>query len=283
MKVENICVTGFKASLRGMRNPKNSWDRSDTIYWNNVHYLSEDHLKRVNYYQLDKLYDYATKSDGYVYYKPQHYVSETPLMYNPITQAYFFASKDINDNPIEYIVETDRICLIGPNDMQLCKTLLKGGPVHAKFDRYLIVTMDITGSFDFWKEYDTYKVATVANSCSTMHTITKYEITIDNFSTSDLTEEDIEHIKSNIDYLNKIINDDNISDLEKTRRLSKLNLLAFEQKRTVQFDYRVMSEMYKWRTSHKLKEWRWLTNNVFKFLPYFEEFYIQTKETKENA
>ena len=110
-----------------------------------------------------------------------------------------------------------------------------------------------------------------------------YEITIDNFSTSDLTEEDINHIKSNIDYLNKIINDDSISNLEKTRRLSKLNLLAFEQKRTVQFDYRVMSEMFKWRTSHKLKEWRWLTNNVFKFLPYFEEFYIQTKETKENA
>ena len=76
---------------------------------------------------------------------------------------------------------------------------MKGGPVHAKFDRYLIVTMDITGSFDFWKEYDTYKVATVANSCSTMHTITKYDVTIDNFSTSDLTEEDIAKVMADLD------------------------------------------------------------------------------------
>lgn len=126
-----------------------------------------------------------------------------------------------------------------------------------------------------------YKISTVSNSCSTMHTITKHPLTIDNFSTSDLRDVDIAYIKQNIiPYLNGVINDEHLSTLEKTRILSKMNLLGFEQKRTYQCNYEVLHNMYVWRKNHKLYEWRYFMNEYVAKLPYFKEFYIETDAKK---
>lgn len=233
MKIENIQINGFKAALRGMRNPKNSWSRSDTVYTKNNYEFG-------NKMKLD----------------------------DPMNNQ--FVSITMDDNPI-----------IGEKDLKLATTLISGGTVHSKFARYITVTMDITASLDFFKEYDTYKVATVANSTSTMHTITKHPITIDNFSTADLRDIDINYIKSHIiPYLNGVIDDKDLSDIEKTRILSKINLLGWEQTRTVLLNYEILHNMYIWRKNHKLYEWRYFMNEYVSKFPYFKEFYIDTDNKK---
>lgn len=184
-----------------------------------------------------------------------------------------------NNNVLE--IKMDITPSIGPNDMKLCKQLISGGTVHSKFARYITITMDITASFDFYKELDTYRVGTISNSQSTMHTITKKPLTIDNFSTSDLRPEDIEYIKNSvIPYINGVMSNESLSTLEKTRIISKLNLLGFEQTRTYQFNYEVLHNMYIWRKNHKLYEWRYFMNEIVAKLPYFKEFYLETDAKK---
>ena len=178
-------------------------------------------------------------------------------------------------------IETDRVAIVGKNDIDLMQRLvsydqtsINGGEPNSKYLRDITVTLDITASFDFWKEFDTYKVGTVANSCSTMHTITKHPITIENISTADLREKDIKNIEEKwLPILNEIVNDDSLSDTEKTRILSKMNLVGFEQKRTIKLNYQVIKNMDVWRMGHRLKEWRVLTNVYFKNLPYVESLF----------
>lgn len=287
MKVEHLKVVGFEEAMRGMRNAYDSWNKADSYIVPNVVPGTSEFKNKLKIYP-DKLL-----SQGDMF---SHVVENTNecIHYNPWTQNY-----NINKNVIdsekypEYNyninVETDRVAIIGKNDMDLMQRLIShdqsiinGGEPNSKFLRDITVTLDITASFDFWKEFDTYKVGTVANSCSTMHTITKHPITIENISTADLREKDIKNIEEKwLPILNEIVNDESLSALEKTRILSKMNLVGFEQKRTIKLNYQVIKNMNVWRMGHKLKEWRVLINVYFKNLPYVESLFIRNPYLKK--
>lgn len=287
MKVEHLKVVGFEEAMRGMRNAYDSWNKADSYIVPNVVPGTSEFKNKLKIYP-DKLL-----SQGDMF---SHVVENTNecIHYNPWTQNY-----NINKNVIdsekypEYNyninVETDRVAIIGKNDMDLMQRLvshdqtsINGGEPNSKFLRDITVTLDITASFDFWKEFDTYKVGTVANSCSTMHTITKHPITIENISTADLREKDIKNIEEKwLPILNEIVNDESLSALEKTRILSKMNLVGFEQKRTIKLNYQVIKNMNVWRMGHKLKEWRILINVYFKNLPYVESLFIRNPYLKK--
>lgn len=287
MKVEHLKVVGFEEAMRGMRNAYDSWNKADSYIVPNVVPGTSEFKNKLKIYP-DKL---LSQGDTF-----SHVVENTNecIHYNPWTQNY-----NINKNVIdsekypEYNyninVETDRVAIIGKNDMDLMQRLIShdqsiinGGEPNSKFLRDITVTLDITASFDFWKEFDTYKVGTVANSCSTMHTITKHPITIKNISTADLREKDIKNIEEKwLPILNEIVNDESLSALEKTRILSKMNLVGFEQKRTIKLNYQVIKNMNVWRMGHKLKEWRVLINVYFKNLPYVESLFIRNPYLKK--
>lgn len=284
MKIERIKITGFEAALHGERQPYDSFSRADSI--NIYDYLKNTDGKTLEQIQLcngNRGYKLITNEEELTFENRSN-VFNIANGENLKNYKICFDNKSnlyLDKNDQTTYVNMDYIPIIGSNDMKLCKQLISGGTVHSKFARYIVITMDITASFDFWKEYDTYRIATVSNSQSTMHTITKHPITIENFSTADLREIDISYIQTSIiPYLNGVIDDESLSTLEKTRILSKLNLLGFEQKRTVQLNYEVLHNMYVWRKNHKLYEWRYFMNEYVAKLPYFKEFYIETDAKK---
>ena len=231
LKLENTGVFGWEATIRGMRNPMNSWNKSDSGW-------------------------------GFV-----------PSQTCPTCDRY----------ECGYI--------IGENDLKLMKSLSKAGNDHAKFLRMINVTVDITAPLYWWKEFDTYKVGTVANSCSTMHKIHEKEFTIDDFSHEHLIVSDnVNHIdmvawlQEQIDVLNEwrrtfldVKNSDVSSESAKRYWWQIIQLLpsSYNQKRTVQLNYQVLKSMYFARKDHKLDEWHilcdWMLN-----LPYFKEVCVDT-------
>lgn len=231
IKFANTEVLGWEHAVRGMRNPLNSWEKSDS--WFSIHS-------------------------------------------NVLWEA-------------------------GPNDLDLMKRLRNAGTDHRKFMRMLTVYVDILAPLYWWKEFDTYKVGTVANSCSTMHTIHKKEFTLDDFSTDHLIDEGAastdeygrpyaprisnsvgllcETIRTMNYYRDKYINarkDDN----KKRYWWQMIQLLptSYNQKRTVMMNYEVLANMYKSRKDHKLDEWHEFCDWI-KELPYSE---FITGEYKEN-
>lgn len=160
---------------------------------------------------------------------------------------------------------------IGENDLALMKRLSKAGSDHAKFLRMINVTCDITAPLYWWKEYDTYKVGTVANSCSTMHTIHKKPFELSDFSWEHLTEANLKVLEWIIEVLNANREKYNATK-NKEDWLQMIQLLptSFEQKRTVQLNYQVLKNMYHSRKNHKLNEWHTLCAWIEK-LPYFME------------
>lgn len=249
MKVEKISINGFEPAFRGMRNAYNSWAKSDSEF---LKFYKVVQTKFKPFEEFCNDFVKVVKFDEN--YKPKE---DLPLL----------------------TMDLDRSFEIGPNDITLAQKLIKGGPVHSKFLRFITVTMDITAPMDFWKQYDTYKVSTVSNSCSTMHTITKEKLTLDNFGISGLRDVDIKHIQSTIDYINDhVLDNSELSDLEKTRICSKILPQGFEQTRTVFLNYTTIEGMYKFRKGHTLLEWQWLCKEVFEKFPYFKEFFIDTKK-----
>ena len=205
IKLEKTEVVGLEPAIRGMRNPKNSWDRSDSEY---------------------KYESWHNMSGG----------------------AYD----------------------IGPNDLDLMKRLAAGGPVHAKYRRMIAIYVDITAPLYWWKEFDTYKVGTVANSCSTMHKIADKEFTIDDFSVNHLTDLSIEGFMALITYLNTLRDRYNL-DKNKEDWWQMIQLLpsSYNQKRTVMLNYEVLAGIYPMRKNHKLDEWQEFCQWIEQ-LPYSE-------------
>lgn len=158
---------------------------------------------------------------------------------------------------------------VGENDLKLMKSLSKAGNDHGKFLRMITVTVDITAPLYWWKEFDTYKVGTVANSCSTMHKIHAKEFTMDDFSHEHLY--DIELLESIVNYLN-IQRHFYLDEKSKSHWWQMIQLLpsSYNQKRTVQLNYQVLKSMYFARRNHKLDCWRTLCDWVLT-LPYFKE------------
>lgn len=214
LKIDNIDVSGWEAAIRGMRNPMNSWD----------------------------------KSDSHGCYMECGSPCEYPLSY-----------------------------CVGQNDLKLMKSLSKAGNDHAKFLRMINVTVDITAPLYWWKEFDTYKVGTVANSCSTMHKIHAKEFTLDDFSHEHLQGMSLEVLELVIKELNARRNEYNWcnTDSKKTHWWQMIQLLpsSYNQTRTVQLNYQVLKSMYFARKDHKLDEWRTLCDWMLT-LPYFKEICV---------
>lgn len=212
IKIENVEVMGWEVAIRGMRNPMNSWEKSDSGW----HLIGEPGTNQ------------AVANDKYL---------------------------------------REKYC-IGDNDLNLMKRLAKAGTDHRKFMRMIVVYVDIIAPLYWWKEFDTYKVGTVANSCSTMHKIVEKEFTIEDFSYEHLdirTRKILEEIiKALNDYRTLYINY-NADDFEIEGCPSKKDLWwqmiqllpsSYNQKRTVMLNYEVLANIYKSRKNHKLDEWR---------------------------
>ena len=160
--------------------------------------------------------------------------------------------------------------MIGPNDLDLMKRLRNAGTDHRKFMRMIAVYIDVTAPLYWWKEFDTYKVGTVANSCSTMHKIHEKEFTLEDFSCEHLTPWN-ETVLANLIVELNANRDRYLQTKEKEDWWQMIQLLpsSYNQKRTVLFNYEVLANMYKSRKDHKLDEWRNFCSWI-KTLPYSE-------------
>ena len=229
LNVEHIETWGFQHAIRGMRNPMNSWDKSDSV-------------RCFNYAECFAL----CKNEACGWH-------------------------------------------IGSNDLDLMRRLYKAGPEHRKYLRQIFVSMDITAPLYWWKEFDTYKVGTVANSCSTMHKIHAKEFTLDDFSHEHLLDtDDGELYAINLDgelciysskgFLNhtcKILNkfrDRYLETKDKKYWWQMIQLLpsSYNQKRTVTMNYENVVSIIKQRSNHKLDEWHILIDYL-ESLPYVKE------------
>lgn len=225
IKIENVEVIGWEHAIRGMRNPMNSWEKSDSER------------------------KYETRHD--------------------MSGGYYE---------------------IGPNDLDLMKRLRNAGTDHRKFMRMITVYLDITAPLYWWKEFDTYKVGTVANSCSTMHKIAAKEFMLDDFSHEHLSCIDIgggvgspyRLLQQTIMMLNEcrtlyLQTNDKIDWWQMIQLLPS----SYNQKRTVMLNYEVLANIYKSRRNHKLDEWvefcKWIET-----LPYSELITGKDKEEQPN-
>lgn len=162
--------------------------------------------------------------------------------------------------------------VIGPNDRELMKKLIKGGSEHRKFLRMIVVWCDIDAPLYWWKQFDTYKVGTVANSCSTMHTITKKPFDISDFSCEAGNAKTLSDFGSVIDILNGY-RDLYLETKDEAWWETIIQLLpeSYNQKRTVCLNYEVLYNIYHQRKGHKLEEWHEFCKFI-ENLPYIEEF-----------
>ncbi|MBQ7266079.1 MAG: hypothetical protein IJS61_08280 [Firmicutes bacterium] len=165
--------------------------------------------------------------------------------------------------------------VIGENDLSLAKRLCKAGPDHRKFVRQIFVSLDITAPIYWWKEYDTYKVGTVANSTSTMHKIHSKPFERGDFSCEKMTAPALSCLDETIKVLEKL-RLEYIESKDKELWYSIIQLLpsSYNQKRTCTFSYENAFAMYKARKEHKLEEWREFCEEL-KALPYFYEFFLE--------
>ena len=219
IKLENTEVLGWEHAIRGMRNPHNSWQKSDSG-WDVVYRVETEEREKYIEVQSD---------DEYEYY-------------------------------------------LGPNDQKLMMNLRNAGTDHRKFMRMIVVYVDITAPLYWWKEFDTYKVGTVANSCSTMHKIAAKEFTMEDFSYEHLNCNNKAFLYSLIDLLNEAREEYNLdSGKAKSPWWQMIQLLpsSYNQRRTVMLNYEVLANIYKSRKGHKLDEWRELCNWIER-LPYAE-------------
>lgn len=170
---------------------------------------------------------------------------------------------------------------VGENDYDLMMRLAKAGPEHAKYRRMIVVYADVTAPRYWWAEYDTYKVGTVANSCSTMHKIADKKFTPEDFSTEHLVGKSFAALKNTLDVMN-LEREHYLATKDKDCWWQMIQLLpqSYNQKRTLMLNYEVLANIYKQRKNHKLDEWtefcKWIED-----LPYSE--LITGKETEENG
>lgn len=227
LKIENTKVLGWEAAIRGMRNPMNSWEKSDSLF----HLMVDD------------------------------------------------------DRPEDFI---------GKNDLDLMTRLRNAGTDHRKFMRMIAVYVDLTGPLYWWKEFDTYKVGTVANSCSTMHKIHAKEFTLDDFSCEHLIQDwddtsrrvgrvipgtPMDRLLETINSLNlcrkkylvavKTEQETGLPAKDIWWQMIQLLPSSYNQRRTVMLNYEVLANIYKSRRNHKLDEWHTFCDWI-ESLPYSE-------------
>ena len=249
LKIENTEVTGWEAAIRGMRNPMNSWDKSDSIFVEDGEY---------------------------------HDICGNSGPYNGT------------------VTDTETFFEMGEKDFDLMTRLRNSGTDHRKFMRMITVYVDILAPLYWWKEFDTYKVGTVANSCSTMHKIHAKEFTLEDFSCEHLMEwsdyeNDVRSFEPDrmcnfknylLDTISALNNARDLYLLAKTKPMKEeanraglvkkfwwqmIQLLpsSYNQKRTVMLNYEILANIYKSRRNHKLDEWHIFCDWI-ESLPYSE-------------
>lgn len=210
LKIENVQIVGLEPAIRGMRNPMNSWAKSDSEF---TAFTGHEVVPKIS---------------------------------------------------------------VGENDLKLMNRLAAGGPVHAKYRRMIVVYLDITAPLYWWKEFDTYKVGTVANSCSTMHKLTSKEFELDDFSHDHLLhtgegDNPIDRIISWLNLYRRRYLEATNEDTKKEYWWQMIQLLpsSYNQRRTVMLNYEVLVNIYRWRRDHKLDEWHTFCDWI-ESLPYAE-------------
>ena len=170
--------------------------------------------------------------------------------------------------------DEDRNYILGPNDLDLARRLAKAGPDHRKFIRQIFVSVDITAPLYWWKEYDTYKVATVANSTSTMHKIHSKAFEESDFSTDHMTDESKRHFLDFVAYMEEV-RKKFVETKDKTYWYDLIQMLpsSYNQLRTCSLNYETLSNIYYARKAHKLEEWHILCDWI-KTLPYAGDIII---------
>lgn len=207
---DNVEVWGFEHAIRGMRNPLNSWDRSDS--------------------------------------------------YEECADAFENCG---NCRIGEFVV--------GEKDLALMKQLCKAGTEHRKFLRQIFVSMDITAPLYWWKEFDTYKVGTVSNSCSTMHTLHKRDITLDDFSIEGLGAAQEYMMEKFIEEMNVLRHEYvDTGDKRYWRMMIQMLPESYNQKRTITMNYENVLSMIHQRKNHRLSEWCYFCK-VLSGLPYVKD------------
>ena len=273
MKFQNTETWGFEHALRGMRNPKNSWDKSDSFFGiidiNNYPYENVAN-NWINYLHPQLNWPQEYTKEGYDFYE-QHCKK---LIKNGVLR--------LNNND-----EVAEVAFIGPNDMKLAQTLINGGSEHRKFLRQIFVSVDITAPLYWWKQADTYKVGTTANSTSTMHKLTSKPIILDCFETDDFNTE-LEYYQGNTtEMLSEIIIEQleflrqkylETKDKKYWKELVRWLPESWLQTRTWTVNYEVIRTIVHQRENHKLNEWSGQDDpskdNFIKWaksLPYAEE------------
>lgn len=179
--------------------------------------------------------------------------------------------------------------VIGPNDLKLAKHLIESGPEHRKFLRQIFVSVDITAPLYWWKEFDTYKIGTVSNSCSTMHKIHAKEFEFDDFSCEKLTNDTlhvttdgqnytnstIDCFKDVIDMLNTLRDKYNeTKDPDIWYQMIQLLPTSYNQKRTITMNYENLLSIYHQRNNHKLEEWSFFCHWIISQVPYMKDFIL---------
>lgn len=179
------------------------------------------------------------------------------------------------------------IFVIGPNDMKLASRLAKRGGPHAKFRRMIHVQMNILAPLYFWKEWDTYKIGTTANSTSTMHSIMNKDFSIDDFSHEHLVENSEEFMQILIGMLNQwrniYITELDVRDKKKVWwQIIQLLPSSYNQLRTVDLNYEVLAQMCEYRSEHKLDEWRDFCRIIHDHVPYAKQLIFCEKEAEDD-
>lgn len=218
IKVEKICVTGWEASIRGMRNPMNSWDKSDSKW-----------------------------------------VKCSPEEEKETGETYYYK--------------------VGPADLDLMHRLYLGGPEHRKYLRMLHISMDITAPLYWWKEFDTYKVGTTANSCSTMHKIYAKNFALEDFSTDHLIYGEGTGVLRGVIKALNVYRSHYLLTKDKIYWWQLIQLLpsTYNQRRTVDFSYETAVTIIHQRKGHKLDEWNKLVS-ILMDLPYMREISEATQQ-----
>lgn len=220
LKIENTETYGWEASIRGLRNPMNSWEKSD----------SECLFHMVSNYAED----------------------------DPMAKEY-----------CRYIDEFGLNLKLGESDHNLMMRM-NHSPEESKYRRMITVTMDVIAPLYWWKEFDTYKVGTVCNSCSTMHKIHAKEFTLDDFSHEHMNADCLRLMDAMVNFLNDYRNL-YLETKDKSYWWQMIQLLptSYNQRRTIQLNYEVLSQIYRQRKNHKLDEWHTFCDWI-KSLPYSE-------------
>lgn len=183
----------------------------------------------------------------------------------------------------ETLETADYAYFIGQNDQKLLEKLAKGGPVHAKYRRMIPVFVDITAPIFWWKEFDTYKIGTTRNSCSTMHKIHVKEFTIEDFSHEGCDKiasarEALDSLVLTLEYLRYMFN--NTQNKDYWRALIELLPEGFNMRSTLALNYEVLVGIYRWRKDHKLDEWHVFCDWI-RDLPYSELITGEFEEKEE--